>query len=180
MRQRTVFKVNRPSFQTKSNIVEKTFDKQKDIEMYFINNCVPNGLQVMNIIKGYISTIVKVEESKKIIEGVKEDYANLVKEYCETTKRPQANLSQDEINQLYAAAWLNAYHKANDLFDRIYRGRGNEIRFGCIVEGGFTSDDREIYFDDLDGVEDESTEIDMAAAAGGTSLTDPPSSKTEG
>jgi len=161
---RTTFKVNRPNYQTKSGFVEKTLEKQGDINKFFCSNPNPDALQVENIITQYMSTILRNDETKDIIKKVGEEYTRRI----EDLKKLRGEfMKPGDENYVYVNAWILAYQKANEKFDKYYRGKGNELRIGVICESGFTDKEELIYFDDAEAVAEESDNVTKEAVLNG-------------
>ena len=158
-----VFKVNRPSFQTKTSFVERLLEERAQINNFFCTNPNPTGLQVELIARHYITTVCRKGEAEKIIEHADDTYERELERVKEV--RGTA-LSDGDRDHAYCLAWINAIQETNDTVDKYYRTKGNEIRIAVVSKFGFNQDGVEVEFADADIVAAESRDIDAEAAHG--------------
>lgn len=159
-----IFKVNRPSFMTKSNFVENVLKMRDQINNFLCTNVDVTGQQYEKIIRNFISANLRETEAQDIIKKVPDEYKKELEKLQEMKKEFFKDKDED---QAYFIAWDNAYIRANKILDRYYRIKGNELRIGVISKYGFNPDGIEVQFDDAEIIEKDSLDITTEASANG-------------
>lgn len=154
-----IFKVNRPSFQTKSNYVESVLNMRQDIGQFF--NQPRDSMETEIKIREFIDSNLRDEEANTIYKKIPE-WTTEETDKIQTSKNG-VDLLPAEIEHARKLAWLRGYRQANEKLDRYYRIKGNEIRIAVVGRNGYTPEGKEVCFMDADLVVDESNEITREA-----------------
>jgi hypothetical protein len=159
-----IFKINRPSYQTKSSFVENVLKMRDQISNFLCSNPNSGGAQYEKIVRNFISANLRESEAKKIIDAIPAAYTKELNKLKELRK---AYFSEKDEDQAYFIAWDEAYKSANQMLDKYYRIKGNELRIGVISKYGFNPDGIAVEFADSEVIEQESKEIAQEAAQSG-------------
>lgn len=152
-----IFKVNRPSYQTKSSFVENVLRMRDQINNWLCGNPQATGAHYERIVRNFMSANLREDEAEKIIKQVPTDYSKELGK-IKSVRGDLYNAERDE-DQAYFIAWDNAYKRSNAILDRYYRIKGNELRIGVISRYGFNPEGIEVEFQDAEIAATESQEI---------------------